>query len=109
MAKRLVIGICGGTGSGKTTTTERVISALPPESLLVLQQDHYYKDFPHLPLEQRARQNFDHRDSFDTPLLIEHVGELREGLAIDRPVYDITKHQRAPHTVRMKPYPAVIL
>ena len=109
MAKRLVIGICGGTGSGKTTTTERVISALPPESVLALQQDHYYKDFSHLSLEQRARQNFDHPDSFHTPRLIEHVGELREGLAIDRPVYDITKHQRAPHTVRMKPYPAVIL
>ena len=54
--KRLVIGICGGTGSGKTTITERIISALSPESVLVLQQDHYYKDFPHLPLDERAKQ-----------------------------------------------------
>ena len=79
MPKRLVIGICGGTGSGKTTITERIISALSPESVLVLQQDHYYKDFPSLPLEQRARQNFDHPDSFDTSLLIDHVRQLREG------------------------------
>jgi uridine kinase len=109
VAKRLVIGICGGTGSGKTTITERIISVLSPESVLVLQQDHYYKDIPHLPLEQRARQNFDHPDSFDTPLLIEHVRQLREGHAIDRPVYDFTKHQRASQTVRMNPYPAMIL
>jgi uridine kinase len=109
VAKRLVIGICGGTGSGKTTITERIISALSPESVLVLQQDHYYKDLPHLPLEQRARQNFDHPDSFDTPLLIDHVRQLREGHAIDRPVYDFTKHQRASTTVRMNPYPAMIL
>jgi len=109
VAKRLVIRICGGTGSGKTTITERIISTLSPESVLVLQQDHYYKDFPHLPLEQRARQNFDHPDSFDTPLLIEQVRQLRKGNAIDRPVYDFTKHQRAPHTVRINPYPAMIL
>jgi uridine kinase len=109
VAKRLVIGICGGTGSGKTTITERIISALSPESVLVLQQDHYYKDFPNLPLEQRARKNFDHPDSFDTPLLIEHVRQLAEGMAIDRPVYDFTKHARSSTTIRMNPSPAVIL
>lgn len=109
MTKRLVIGICGGTGSGKTTIAERIISALPSESVRVLQQDHYYKYFQHLPLEQRARQNFDHPDSFDMPLLIEHVGQLREGHAIDRPIYDFMKHERASNTVRMNPSPAVIL
>ncbi len=85
MAQGLVIGICGGTGSGKTTITESIISALSQESVLVLQQDHYYKDLPHLPLEQRARQNFDHPDSVDTPLLVRHVSQLREGRAIERP------------------------
>jgi len=109
VAKRLVIGICGGTGSGKTTITERIISVLSPESVLVLQQDHYYKDFPHLPLEEGARQNFDHPDSFDTPLLIEHVRQLAEGRPVDRPVYDFTKHERASHTVRLNPSPAIIL
>jgi uridine kinase len=109
VAKRLVIGICGGTGSGKTTITERIISALSPESVLVLQQDHYYKNFPHLSLEERARQNFDHPDAFDNSLFIEHVRQLREGRPIDRPVYDFTKHERASETVRMNPSPALIL
>jgi len=109
VAKRLVIGICGGTGSGKTTITERIISALSPESVLVLQQDHYYKDFPDLPRERRARQNFDHPDSFDTPLLVRHLSQLRNGVAIDRPVYDFTEHARASGTVRLHSSPAVIL
>src|SRR5580692_2672032 len=108
VAKRLVMGICGGTGSGKTTITERIISALSPESVLVLQQDHYYRDLPHLPLEQRARQNFDHPDSLDTPLLIQHVGQLRQGRAIERPVYDFSRHEREEFTVRMEPHPAII-
>lgn len=109
MAKRLVIGICGGSGSGKTTITDRIISVLSPECVLVLQQDHYYKNFPHLSLEQRARRNFDHPDSFDTPLLIQHVSQLREGKAVDRPIYDFTKHERASSTVRLNPSPALIL
>jgi uridine kinase len=79
VTKRLVIGICGGTGSGKTTITERIISALSPESVLVLQQDHYYKDFPHLSLEQRARGNFDHPDSFDTPFSSSMFGNSGRG------------------------------
>jgi uridine kinase len=109
VAKRLVIGICGGTGSGKTTITERIISALSPESVLVLQQDHYYKNFPHLSFEERARQNFDHPDAFDNSLFNEHVRQLREGRSIERPVYDFTKHERAAQTVRMNPSPALIL
>ncbi|HET6143261.1 MAG TPA: uridine kinase [Candidatus Acidoferrales bacterium] len=109
MADRLVIGICGGTGSGKTTIANRIISALSPESVLILQQDHYYKDFPDLPLERRARQNFDHPNSFDTALLIEQVGRLKNGKAVQRPVYDFTKHARAAATVPMNPSPAIIL
>ena len=109
MARRLVIGICGGTGSGKTTVTERIIAALSHESVLVLEQDHYYKDLPHLPLEQRARQNFDHPDSLDTPLLIEHLGQLREGHEIDRPIYDFARYERESHTIRLAPCPAIII
>jgi uridine kinase len=109
VAERLVIGICGGTGSGKTTITERIISTLSPECVLVLQQDHYYKNFPHLSVKQRASRNFDHPDSIDTPLLIQHVSQLCEGKAIDRPMYDFTKHERASRTVRLNPSPAMIL
>ncbi|MGH9680846.1 MAG: uridine kinase [Candidatus Acidiferrales bacterium] len=109
MAQGLVIGICGGTGSGKTTITDRIISVLPEHSVLVLQQDHYYKDLPHLPLEQRARQNFDHPDSLDSALFVEHVGRLRQGLPIDRPVYDFARYEREPFTVHMQPHPAIIV
>jgi len=105
----LVIGICGGTGSGKTTITERIIAALPQESVLVLQQDYYYKDLPHLPLEERPKQNFDHPDSMDTPLLVEHVRCLREGQAVERPVYDFTQHRREPRTTRLEPRPALVI
>lgn len=109
MTEPLIIGICGGTGSGKTTITDRIISALAPESVLVLQQDHYYRDFPDLPLEERAKQNYDHPDAFDTPLLIEHVRALRDGRAIERPVYDFANYERAAHTVRLNASPAVII
>jgi uridine kinase len=109
VAKRLVIGICGGTGSGKTTITERIISVLSPGSVLVLQQDQYYKAFEHLSFDERAVQNFDHPDSFDTPLLIEQLRQLRDGNSIDRPVYDFTNYERASATVRMNPAPAIIL
>jgi uridine kinase len=108
-AKSLVIGICGGTGSGKTTITDRIIRALSEESVQVLQQDHYYKDLPHLPLDERARQNFDHPDSIDTPLFVEHVRGLREGYPIERPVYDFTKHARKSETMRLGPRPALIV
>ncbi len=109
MARGLVIGICGGTGSGKTTITRRIISMLPEESVLVLQQDHYYKDLPHLPQEKRAQQNFDHPNSLDTPLLVEHVHRLREGLPIERPVYDFSRHEREKFAVRLEPHPAIII
>jgi uridine kinase len=109
VAQVLVIGICGGTGSGKTTITESIISALSPGSVLVLQQDHYYKDMPHLPLDQRARQNFDHPDSVDTPLLVHHVSQLRESHAIDRPVYDFSQHKRENFSLRLDPHPAIIV
>ncbi len=107
--RHLVIGICGGTGSGKTTIADRIISALSEQDVLVLQQDHYYKDLPHLPLDERAKQNFDHPDSMDTPLLTEHMRQLREGKAVERPVYDFTQHRRVARTVRLEPRPALIL
>ncbi len=109
MAEGLVIGICGGTGSGKTTVTERIISALSLESVLVLQQDHYYRDLPRLPVEERARQNFDHPDSLDTPLLVEHIRQLRQGTPIERPTYNFSRHERESRTLRMEPRPAIIV
>jgi len=109
LPRTLTIGICGGTGSGKTTITNRLTEALSEESVLLLQQDHYYKDTPHLPLAERAKQNFDHPDSVDSQLLINHVRALREGNAIERPVYDFTQHRRIPATVHLEPRPALIV
>jgi uridine kinase len=109
LSQTLTIGICGGTGSGKTTITNRLTATLSEESVLLLQQDHYYKDTPHLPLEERAKQNFDHPDSVDTQLLVSHVRALREGNAIERPVYDFTQHRRIPATVHLEPRPALIV
>ena len=107
--KCLIIGICGGTGSGKTTITDRIISTVAPEKVLILQQDHYYKDFPELSLEERAKLNFDHPDSMDIPLLIEHLKRLRAGHPIDRPVYDFARYERDARVVPMDPSPAVIV
>jgi uridine kinase len=105
----LIIGICGGTGSGKTTITSRIIEAISEANVIVLEQDNYYKDFPSLSFEERTKQNFDHPDSMDTPLLAEHVRRLREGQSIERPTYDFAKFQRAGSTVRIAPRPAIII
>ncbi len=105
----VVIGICGGSGSGKTTITSRIVEVLAPNQVLILEQDHYYKDLPHLPLEERAKQNFDHPDSMDNLLMVEDVRRLRAGQAIDRPVYDFAEYRRLTQTVRLEPRPALIV
>ena len=109
MPEALVIGICGGTGSGKTTLTERIVSALPAGTALVLEQDHYYKDLVHVPLADRHKQNFDHPDAVDGPLLVGHIRQLRAGQAVDRPVYDFSKHCRTGETLHVEPRPALIV
>jgi uridine kinase len=105
----LVIGICGGTGSGKTTLTGRIVSALPPDTALVLQQDHYYRDLSHLSIAERHKQNFDHPHAVDGALLVEQVRLLREGKPVDRPVYDFAQHCRTGKTTRLEPRPALIV
>jgi len=105
----LVIGICGGTGAGKTTLARRIVAALAEESAVLVAQDHYYKDLAHLAPEQRAGHNFDHPESVDIPLIIEHLRLLRSGRAIDRPTYDFARHLRENRTVRLQPDPVVIV
>jgi uridine kinase len=105
----LVIGICGGTGSGKTTITRRIIEALSESSVVVLQQDNYYKDYPTLSYEDRVQVNFDHPNSMDTALLTEHVRLLRAGQAIERPTYDFANFRRATGAVRIEPRTAIIV
>lgn len=105
----LVIGICGGTGSGKTTISTRIMETLPADSVVMLEQDHYYKDLPQMTFEERIQQNFDHPDSIDTQLMTEHVRALRRGQAIERPCYDFAQYCRRPETVLLEPRAALIV
>jgi uridine kinase len=105
----MIIGICGGTGSGKTTVASKILETIDSNSVALLQQDHYYKELAHLPVEERARQNFDHPDSIDTDLFVEHLRRLKNGQHIERPVYDFTIHTRSKHTVRVEPKLVVIV
>ena len=83
----LIIGIAGGTGSGKTTVVKKIIESLPPGEVVLLPQDSYYKDNSHVPVEKRQYINFDHPDAFDWPLLSEQVTLLKEGKCIEQPTY----------------------
>ncbi len=104
----MVIGICGGSGSGKTTVARRIFDSLR-DRMVYLQQDNYYKDLSNLPLEERAHLNFDHPDAVDLELMTQHVRRLRAGQAIDCPVYDFTQHIRRPETLHVEPKPALIV
>jgi uridine kinase len=105
----LIIGIAGGTASGKTTVARRLVERLGTHPVAVLDQDSYYRDLADLPLEERARFNFDHPDAFDTALLVRHLRELRAGNPVEKPVYSFTKHTRTGETVRVNPGDVVIL
>jgi uridine kinase len=105
----MILGICGGTGSGKTTVAERLAEALGPGQALLLAQDSYYRDSSHLPVEERMRQNFDHPDAVDFDLLIQHVGALRSRQPVQQPSYDFSAHVRRKETNRVDPRTVVIV
>ncbi|MBI5154451.1 uridine kinase, partial [Candidatus Poribacteria bacterium] len=107
--QRVVIGIAGGTGSGKTTVARTIVQHIPENQLAVLSQDNYYHDLGHLPLEERETVNFDHPDSLDNDLLIEHIDTLRAGRAVERPVYNYAAHTRMKETVRVEPAPIIVV
>ena len=87
-----VFGICGGSGAGKTTLTKRLVTRLGPDVVSVLAFDAYYRDLSHLPFAERRRRNFDHPDSLDSDLFLEHLDALRRGVDVDVPVYDFSTH-----------------
>lgn len=105
----MILGICGGTGSGKTTVAERLAQSLGPDRALLLAQDAYYKDSGHVPIEERVRQNFDHPDAVDFELLIRHVKALNNRQAIEQPSYDFAAHVRRQETTRVDPRAVVIV
>lgn len=109
MARGILIGVAGGSGSGKTLVVQHMIRQLGSDRVVVLQQDSYYKDSSHLPFEERAKQNFDHPDAIDSELLIQHVEELLNGWTVDIPIYDFTTHTRRTETSRAGPHDIIVL
>lgn len=98
----IVLGIAGGTGSGKTTVTSTILDKINAHTSL-LEQDAYYRDMPNLSLEERAKLNYDHPDAIEFSLLIQHIKTLKTGVAIEKPIYDFTKHTRKKETVQIQP------
>lgn len=109
MNKPLLIGITGGTGSGKSTVAKAICESLPKQNVVIIEQDSYYKDQSHLTPEQRENTNYDHPFAFDTDLLILHLKMLIENKPIDKPLYDFTVHNRRKETLRMEPKDVIIL
>src|SRR5437763_5477549 len=105
----MIIGISGGTGSGKTTVANRILESVSTDDVAFLQQDSYYRNIDQLPLDYRQRANFDHPDAIDTDLLVAHLRALRAGRAIDLPVYDFKHDRRLAETRRMEPKLIIIL
>ncbi|HKG94219.1 MAG TPA: uridine kinase [Gemmatimonadaceae bacterium] len=109
--KPLVIGIAGGTGSGKSSLARKVAEALQATSASVafIDMDAYYRNFAHLPLEERRRINWDHPDAFDTDFLVDQMRQLARGEPVDKPVYDFVTHTRAERVVRVEPADAIVI
>jgi uridine kinase len=105
----VVIGVAGGTGSGKTTVARQILKRAGTEQISLIQHDAYYKDLGNLPLAQRTMKNFDHPDALDNELLIAHLRELKASKAIDLPVYDFTTHTRTGQTQRVEPHRVVLV
>lgn len=107
--KITIIGIAGGTGSGKTTVVRKIVKALPPHHVAVVPLDSYYNDTTGMTDEERHAINFDHPDAFDWKLLIKQVNELRNGIAVEQPTYSYLKCNREKETVHVEPKPVIIV
>ncbi|MFX3624503.1 MAG: uridine kinase [Ectobacillus sp.] len=107
--KPVVIGIAGGSGSGKTSVTKAIFDHFQGHSILMLEQDYYYKDQSDLPLEERLKTNYDHPLAFDNDLLIEHIKELLQYRPIEKPVYDYKLHTRSQEVIFVEPKDVIIL
>ena len=105
----LIIGIAGGTGSGKTTVVRKIIERLPAGEVVLLPQDSYYKDSSHIPVEERQNINFDHPDAFEWSLLSKHTTQLKEGHSIEQPTYSYLTCTRQPETIHIEPRDVIII
>lgn len=107
--KKLTIGVAGGTGSGKTTVAKNIYDALKGESVIIINQDSYYKDQGHLLMEERRKINYDHPFAFDNDFLIEHINKLINNEVIEQPIYSFTTYTREKETIQIKPCKIYIL
>jgi uridine kinase len=109
LGRPFVVGIAGGTGSGKTTVAHKLASAMPPGRCITLEHDAYYRDQGHLPPDERARINYDHPASLESGLLVEHLRALRDGRSVEVPIYDFATHTRSKDTRAVAPARVVIV
>jgi len=105
----IIIGVAGGTGSGKTTVSQAILERVGRDRIAYIQHDSYYKDQSHLPPEERAKINFDHPDALETGLLVQHLKQLRAGHPVEVPVYDFTTHTRTSQTRRVEPRRVILV
>ena len=105
----IIIGIAGGTGSGKTTVVRKIVDSLPKGEVVVLPQDSYYKDSSHVPVEERQNINFDHPNAFDWELLTSQIAQLKQGRAIEQPTYSYLTCTRQPETIHIEPKNVIIV
>jgi uridine kinase len=109
MTTPLVIGVAGGSGSGKTTVVRRIVDSVGPDQVTVVEHDRYYRDYPELRLEERAALNYDHPNVLETDLLARHLDALRAGAVVEAPAYDFTRYARLEQTDRLLPRRAIIV
>jgi uridine kinase len=105
----MIIGICGGTGSGKTTVANRILESVNARDVAFIQQDSYYRNLKDLPLDYRQAVNFDHPDALDNDLLVHHIRKLKTGGSVELPIYDFKTHTRSHETLLIEPKPIVII
>ena len=105
----MFIGICGGTGSGKTTIARSIVDAVGAERVVLVEQDSYYRNLADMPLDERHQANFDHPDSIDSDMLVNHLMRLKQGLKVEMPLYDFVTHTRSDRIEIIEPKPVVIV
>lgn len=105
----IIVGVAGGTGSGKTTVSQAILDRVGRDRIAYIQHDAYYRDRSHLPLEERAQINFDHPDALETELLVKHLQQLRAGEPIEVPIYDFATHTRTASTRQVEPRPVILV
>lgn len=105
----MIIGICGGTGSGKTTIARAIVDSVGAKNVVLIEQDSYYRNLSDMPLDERHQANFDHPDSIDSDMLVKHLIRLKQGLEVEMPLYDFVTHTRSEQIEIIEPKPVVIV